>query len=143
MAKHVSSARNRARSAAAAAAILALAGCAVERDAGTAARPPGAGGLSGALVSAQFPEFLQLADRRVADQTAQRALETLASGDTARWSNAQQTVLLEVTPEPAYRDAAERICREFAQTIVSGQRSETARGAACRAPDGVWRAAAR
>jgi surface antigen len=42
-----------------------------------------------------------------------------------------------VVPGPAYQDAG-RNCRSFSHTIYVDGRPQTARGTACRNPDGTW-----
>ena len=97
-----------------------------------------AGGLIGSLIGSEFGRLLDENDRLKAEQTAQDALENYPSGSSATWSNPDKEVYGEVTPEPPYRNAGQ-ICRDYTQTIVVEGRRETARGVACRNPDGTWR----
>ena len=98
-----------------------------------------AGSVIGGLIGSEFGRLLDENDRLRAEQTAQDALERYPSGSTARWENPDNDVYGEVTPEPPYQSERGEICREYTQTITIEGRGETARGVACRNPDGTWR----
>lgn len=98
-----------------------------------------AGGLIGALIGSEAGRRLDERDRQMMQTTAQDALETYPSGSSATWSNPDSGAGGDFTPEPAFTDDAGQVCREYTQTITIDGRGETARGVACRQPDGTWR----
>ncbi|MBX2856711.1 MAG: glycine zipper 2TM domain-containing protein [Rhodobacteraceae bacterium] len=98
-----------------------------------------AGGVLGALVGSEIGRQLDERDRELAYSTTNDALERYPSGSTAEWKNPDSGNYGTVSAEPAYRDPAGQVCREYTQTITIDGRGETATGVACRQPDGTWR----
>ena len=97
----------------------------------------GAGVLLGALIGSEIGKWLDRADQQYMGQTTYNALERGQSNQTVRWNNPDSGNYGTVTPYPAYQQGSYN-CREYTQTIYVDGRSETARGTACRQPDGSW-----
>jgi surface antigen len=93
----------------------------------------GVGGLIGNRIGASLDEE----DRRRAYAAEMQALESGAAGAPVGWRNPANGRYGSVVPGPAYVDAG-RHCRAFTETIYIGGRPQTARGVACRNPDGTW-----
>lgn len=97
------------------------------------------GGLVGAVIGSEFARALDERDQALAEANAQDALERYPSGSTSTWENPDNRTSGAVTPEPPFRGSDGEVCREYTQTITIDGRGETARGVACRNPDGTWR----
>ena len=65
------------------------------------------------------------------------ALERGQSGAPVSWRNPDSGRYGSVVPGPAYADNG-RNCRAYTETIYIDGRPQTARGTACRSPDGSW-----
>ncbi len=97
------------------------------------------GMIAGGLIGGAIGNRMDVADRREANQTTQRALETAPSGTTNTWRNPDSGHSGTITPISTYQAANGRYCREYRETIdIDGQRQQ-AHGTACREPDGSWR----
>lgn len=97
----------------------------------------GAGVLLGAFLGGEIGKSLDRADRQAMGQTTYSALESGQSNQAVRWQNPDTGHYGTVTPYPAYQQGNYN-CREYTQTVYIDGRSETARGTACRQPDGSW-----
>lgn len=97
----------------------------------------GAGVLLGAFLGGEIGKSLDRADRQYMGQTTYSALESGQSNQAVRWQNPDSGHYGTVTPYPAYQQGNYN-CREYTQTVYIDGRSETARGTACRQPDGSW-----
>jgi surface antigen len=116
----------------------ALLGAAVAGN-GTGNRLAGAaiGGLAGGLIGNRIGASLDAEDRRRAFAAEMDALERGPSGAPVAWRNPDSGRYGTVVPGPAYQNAG-RNCRSFTHTIYIDGRPQTARGTACRNPDGTW-----
>jgi surface antigen len=94
--------------------------------------------IGGALVGGLAGNLLDERDQRMANETAQRALETAPSGKAVAWTNPDTGHSGTVTPVRTYESNG-NFCREFQQTVTIGGRPENSFGTACRQPDGSWR----
>ena len=65
------------------------------------------------------------------------ALERGPSGAPVSWKNPDSGRYGTVVPGPAYAESG-RNCRSYTHTIYIDGRPQTARGTACRNPDGTW-----
>jgi surface antigen len=92
-----------------------------------------AGGLIGGAVGAAMDEE----DRRMAYEAEMRALESGAPGAAVSWRSQRTAYYGSVVPGPYYENGGRR-CRHYTHTIYVNGRPESARGTACRAPDGRW-----
>ena len=97
----------------------------------------GAGVLIGALIGSEIGNSLDNADRAMANQANQRALNS-PIGEQITWNNPDSGNYGTVVPVRDGRSATGSYCREYTQTINVGGRSERAYGTACRQPDGSW-----
>jgi len=106
---------------------------------GTGDRLAGAaiGGLLGGLVGNRIGASLDEEDRRRAYAAQMDALERGPSGTAVTWKNPDSGRYGTIVPGPAYVERGHN-CRSYTHTIYIGGRPETARGTACRNPDGTW-----
>ena len=107
---------------------------------GTGNRLAGAavGGLLGGLIGNRIGAGLDDEDKQRAYAAQMDALERGPSGAPVSWKNPDSGRYGTVVPGPAYQDAG-RNCRSFTHTIYIDGQPQTARGTACRNPDGSWR----
>ncbi|WP_064429334.1 RT0821/Lpp0805 family surface protein [Rickettsia sp. Tenjiku01] len=98
----------------------------------------GVGALLGAVLGGQIGAGMDEQDRRLAELTSQRALETAPSGSNVEWRNPDNGNYGYVTPNKTYRNSTGQYCREYTQTVVIGGKQHKAYGNACRQPDGQW-----
>jgi surface antigen len=106
---------------------------------GTGDRLAGAaiGGLVGGLIGNRIGASLDEQDKRLAYEAEMNALERGQSGAPVAWRNPDSGRYGSVVPGPAYQDRG-RNCRAYTETIYIDGRPQTARGTACRNPDGSW-----
>ncbi len=97
------------------------------------------GTVLGALLGGSIGKKLDERDKLIMARTTQSTLETGQSGRTTKWRNPDSGNEGAITPQPSYKSSSGQDCREFTQTIYVGGKSETAKGTACRNPDGTWR----
>lgn len=93
--------------------------------------------IGGALVGGLAGNLLDQRDKRMANEAAQRALETAPSGKAVAWTNPDSGHSGAITPVRTYESNG-RYCREYQQTVTIGGRPENSFGTACRQPDGSW-----
>jgi surface antigen len=98
-----------------------------------------AGAVAGGLLGALAGNVLDQRDRQIANEAAQRSLETMPTGSTSDWSNPDTGNSGSVTPTRTYQQPDGTYCREFTQEVIVGGKKEQAFGTACRQPDGTWR----
>src|SRR5690349_11641614 len=106
---------------------------------GTGNRLAGAaiGGLLGGLIGNRIGASLDDADRERAYAAQMDALERGPSGAPVSWKNPDSGRYGTVVPGPANAEAG-RNCRSYTHTIYIDGKPQTARGTACRNPDGTW-----
>ena len=109
---------------------------------GTGNRLAGAaiGGLLGGLIGNRIGAALDDEDKQRAYAAQLDALERGPSGAPVSWRNPDSGRYGTIVPGPAYQEATGRNCRSFTHTIYIDGKPQTARGAACRNPDGTWQA---
>ncbi|MGH6736559.1 MAG: RT0821/Lpp0805 family surface protein [Methyloceanibacter sp.] len=91
------------------------------------------GGILGNLIGADLDER----DRQLAAQAQYQALEYGQAGQVTPWNNPSNQHRGQIVPGKPYQQGSS-FCRPYTHTIyVSGQ-PQTARGTACRGPDGTW-----
>ncbi|MFC1491609.1 RT0821/Lpp0805 family surface protein [Nitrospinota bacterium] len=98
-----------------------------------------AGAILGGIVGGSIGKKLDERDKLLMARTTQTSLETSPSGRSSEWKNPDTGHRGTVTPEPSYKSSRGETCRPFTQTIVVDGKNETAKGTACRNPDGTWR----
>jgi surface antigen len=129
------------------AATIALSGCATVGLGGgrTTGPTPAASGpaapeaiisaMDGGLIGGSIGSNLKESDRRTALQAEYRALEYTPGGKAVEWQGSG--VSGSVTAAQPYRVGSQD-CRQYMHTVSSGGQNQTARGTACRNPDGSW-----
>jgi surface antigen len=95
-----------------------------------------AGAAIGGVVGNQIGRSMDEEARQRAYEAEYRALEYGQPGSPVAWRS--QANYGTVTPGPYYERSGYARCREYAHTIYIDGRPETARGVACRQPDGRW-----
>jgi surface antigen len=106
---------------------------------GTGDRLAGAaiGGLLGGLVGNRIGASMDDEDRRRAYEAQMDALERSPSGAPVSWKNLDSGRYGTIVPGPAYQQRGQN-CRSYTHSIYINGQPETARGTACRNPDGTW-----
>ena len=106
---------------------------------GTSGHVAGAliGATAGALIGNRIGAALDDEDKKRAYEAEMNALERGPSGAPVGWRNPDSGRYGSVVPGPAYVDNG-RNCRAYTETIYIDGRPQTARGTACRNPDGTW-----
>lgn len=93
--------------------------------------------MEGGLVGGQIGTGLSDRDRRSALEAEYRALEYTQSGRPVGWKGSRSDRYGEVVAAQPYRVGSQD-CRQYTHTIFMGGQSRSARGTACRNPDGSW-----
>jgi surface antigen len=91
----------------------------------------------GALIGNRIGAALDDEDKKRAYAAEMEALERGQSGAPVAWRNPDSGRYGSVVPGPAYSNNG-RNCRAYTETIYIDGRPQTARGTACRNPDGSW-----
>ncbi|KAB2882500.1 MAG: glycine zipper 2TM domain-containing protein [Pseudorhodoplanes sp.] len=119
----------------------ALAGAAIGSQIGGGTGERVAAGVAGALIGSMIGNRIGAAmddeDKRRAYEAQMAALENGPSGAPVAWRNPDSGRYGSIVPGPAY-DRRGAKCRDFTHTIYIDGRPQTARGIACRNPDGTW-----
>lgn len=101
----------------------------------------GAGAIAGAVVGGSIGKNMDDNDKKIAELTSQRALESSPSGKSVEWRNPDNGHYGYVTPTKTFQSQQGAYCREYTQVIVVGGKEERAYGRACRQQDGSWQIA--
>jgi surface antigen len=96
-----------------------------------------AGAAIGGLIGNRIGASMDDEDKRRAYAAEMQALEGGPSGKPVAWRNPDSGRYGSVVPGPAY-DMSGVQCRQYTHTIYISGQPQTARGAACRNPDGTW-----
>ena len=91
--------------------------------------------MDGGLIGCSVGTGLTQGDRRLALQAEYRALEHTAAGRAVYWQGSRGSGA--VTAAQPYRVGSQD-CRQYTQAVNVGGQVRTARGTACRNPDGSW-----
>jgi len=91
----------------------------------------------GALVGNRIGAALDEEDQRRAYAAQEDALDRGEPGVATSWDNPRSGRHGTIVPGPTYVDNG-RNCRSYTHTIYIDGKPETARGTACRNPDGSW-----
>jgi len=97
-----------------------------------------AGALLGGFIGNRIGHQMDEQDKKLANASAQRALETVPTGTVVAWRNPDNGHAGTYTPVRTY-ESQEGYCREYQQTVTVGGKTEKAYGKACRQPDGAWK----
>lgn len=92
--------------------------------------------MDGGLIGGAIGSSLRESDRREALQAEYRALEYTPAGKPVDWRGAGG-VTGSVTAAQPYRVGSQD-CRQYTHAVSNGGRNQSARGTACRNPDGSW-----
>ena len=95
------------------------------------------GALIGGMIGNRIGAAMDDDDKRRAYAAQIQALESGPSGAPVAWRNPDSGRYGSVVPGPAYQQQG-MSCRSYTHTIYIDNRPQTARGAACRNPDGTW-----
>ena len=108
---------------------------------GTGSRIAGGaiGAALGAIIGNRIGAALDDEDKKRAYEAQMDALERGQSGAPISWRNPDSGRYGTIVPGPAYSNAG-RNCRSYTHTIYVDGTPQTARGTACRNPDGSWTA---
>jgi surface antigen len=97
-----------------------------------------AGVIGGALLGGLVGNYLDDRDKKMAAESAHRALESSPSGQAVAWNNPDSGHSGTVTPVRTYQ-SGNTYCREYQQTVTISGKPEQSYGTACRQPDGTWK----
>jgi surface antigen len=117
----------------------ALIGSQIGGDTGERVAATVAGAAVGGLIGNRIGAAMDDEDKQRAYAAQVQALESGQSGAPVAWRNPDSGRYGSVVPGPAYQ-AHETRCRQYTHTIYIDGKPQTARGAACRNPDGTWTA---
>lgn len=122
-------------------AVGAVAGALIGSQIGGSAGARVAAGIAGAAIGGLIGNRIGAAmddeDKRYAYEAQMSALEAGPSGAPVGWRNPDSGRYGSIVPGPQY-DRRGAKCRDYTHTIYIDGRPQTARGAACRNPDGTW-----
>ena len=93
------------------------------------------------LLASEAGQAITAADQLALERTTQTTLETVPIGNESAWRNPQTGSHGIVAPHRTFQKASGTYCREFTQTLVTGNVTEEALGTACRETDGTWKLA--
>jgi len=110
-----------------------LIGAATGRGVGAVA----AGAVIGGLVGGAVGNALDEEDRRRAYDAELRALEAEGPGAPVSWRG-DRGAYGTIVAGPPYAYQSFQRCREYTHTVYVNGQPQTARGIACRNPDGTW-----
>jgi surface antigen len=96
-----------------------------------------AGAAIGGMIGNRIGAGLDDEDKRRAYAAQVQALESGPSGAPVAWRNPDSGRYGSIVPGPAYESNGMN-CRQFTHTIYIDAKPQTARGTACRNPDGTW-----
>jgi surface antigen len=95
------------------------------------------GAVIGGVIGNRIGAAMDDEDKQRAYSAHLQALTSGPPGAPVSWRNPDSGRYGSVVPGPAYqRDGVS--CRQYTHTIYIDGRPHTARGAACRGPDGTW-----
>ena len=93
--------------------------------------------MAGGLIGGSLGGSLSAGDRRKALEAEYRALEYGQSGQAVAWTGKSDGRSGTVVPAQPYRVGSQD-CRQYSHTVTIDGESQSARGTACRNPDGSW-----
>jgi surface antigen len=115
----------------------ALIGSQIGGSTGTRVAAGVAGAVIGGMIGNRIGAAMDDEDKQRAYAAQIQALEQGPSGAPVAWRNPDSGRYGSIVPGPAY-DSRGLKCRQYTHTIYIDGRPQTARGAACRNPDGTW-----
>ena len=115
----------------------ALIGNAIGGSAGNRALGTITGAAIGGMLGNRIGAAMDDEDKRRAYAAQVQALESGPSGAPVAWRNPDSGRYGSIVPGPAY-ELNGMNCRQYTHTIYIDGKPQTARGTACRNPDGSW-----
>jgi surface antigen len=100
-------------------------------------QPINTGISGGGLVGGEFGAKLVKADKQIALNAEYKALEYGKGSEAIDWTGSTGTVGGKVIAGQPYRVGSQD-CRQYSHTITTAGVDQSARGTACRNPDGTW-----
>jgi surface antigen len=97
------------------------------------------GAVVGGIIGNRVGKSLDEEDRRIAATAEYQALEYGQPGAVTPWDNPQTQHHGQIVPGKPYQQGSQ-FCRPYTHTIYIEGEPQTARGTACRQPDGTWQA---
>ena len=104
---------------------------------GSGALGIGIGALLGGFAGSQIGKYMDGHDKMKIQRATQRTLERSRTGQASSWRNPDSGHHGTVTATRTFQNNG-RYCREFAQTINVGGKTQKGYGTACRQSDGSW-----
>ena len=102
-----------------------------------ASSAPVSGAAIGSMIGTRIGAAMDDEDKRRAYAAQVQALESGPAGAPVAWRNPDSGRYGSVVPGPS-STANGASCRQFTHTIYLDGKPQTARGTACRKPDGTW-----
>jgi Surface antigen len=96
------------------------------------------GAVVGGIVGNEVGRQLDERDRQMAAGAEYQALEYGQPGAATRWDNPASQHRGQIVPGKPYQQGS-LFCRSYTHTIYISGQPQTARGTACRQPDGTWK----
>jgi surface antigen len=96
------------------------------------------GAVAGGIIGNEIGRQMDERDRQLAAAAEFQALEYGQPGAPTPWNNPENQHRGQIVPGKPYQQGAQH-CRPYTHTIYIGGQPQTARGTACRAPDGTWK----
>jgi surface antigen len=97
------------------------------------------GAVAGGIIGNEIGRQLDERDRQMAAAAEYQALEYGQPGAPTPWDNPESQHRGQIVPGKPYQQG-NVFCRPYTHTIYIGGQPQTARGTACRQPDGKWKA---
>jgi surface antigen len=95
-------------------------------------------GSAPAIPSVAATKSLDDVDQAFMAEHFNKAMESTLTGQSSSWTNPSSGYQVQVAPTRTFQQADSTYCREFTQSITSGNQPATTRGTACRQSDGSW-----
>ena len=96
------------------------------------------GAVAGGLIGNAIGRDMDEQDRQMAAAAEYQALEYGQPGAPTAWNNPANQHRGQIVPGKPYNQGS-TFCRPYTHTIYIGGEPQTARGTACRGPDGTWK----
>jgi surface antigen len=121
---------------------LALAACASGPQRPTIVQGPHQatdGGIAGGSAQADaIMASLSDADQAFMATQVNHTLESAPTNQPATWRNPDGGAQVKLTATHTFQRPDNVYCRDFIEQLTKGETAQTARGTACRRPDGTW-----
>jgi surface antigen len=115
----------------------ALIGSQIGGSTGTRVAAGIAGAAIGGMIGNRIGAAMDDDDKRFAYEAQLQALDAGQPGAPVTWRNPDSGRYGTIVPGPVYQQGP-ATCRQYTHTIYIDGKPQTARGTACRDPDGAW-----